>query len=107
MGAALEINTDNFETEVLNSSTPVLVDFWASWCGPCMRLAPIIDELHADYDGKAVIGKVDVDQNQELASRYGATSIPLLLLFKDGQVVDQQMGLVAKDVLAAKIDAQL
>lgn len=107
MGAALEINESNFESEVLNSDQPVLVDFWAGWCGPCMRLAPVIEELVADYDGKAKIAKVDVDQNQDLASRYGATSIPLVLLFKGGKVVDQQMGLVAKDVLAEKIDAQL
>jgi thioredoxin 1 len=107
MGAAIELTSLNFTEEVIQSSEPVLVDFWAEWCGPCKRLSPVLEELVTDYEGRAKIAKVNVDENQALAVEYGATSIPLLLLFKDGKVVDQQVGLVAKEALAEKIDQVL
>jgi thioredoxin 1 len=101
----LSINADNFESEVKNSDKPVLVDFWAEWCGPCKMLGPVLDEL-ADEKGDAVkIGKVNVDENQELSAEYGVKSIPLLLFFKDGEVKDQIVGVASKDAIAAKLDA--
>jgi thioredoxin 1 len=100
----LVLTQDNFETEVLQSSQPVLVDFWAEWCGPCKAIAPILDELAHDYDGKVRIGKVDIDQHQALAAQYGITAIPTLLLFKQGQVVDQIRGLRSKKDLKNSLD---
>ena len=101
----LTINADNFESEVKNSDKPVLVDFWAEWCGPCKMLGPILDEL-ADDKGDAVkIAKINVDENQPLAAEYGVKSIPMMLFFKDGEVKDQVVGLTGKDALAAKLDA--
>ncbi|MFW6244370.1 MAG: thioredoxin, partial [Fibrobacterota bacterium] len=90
--------------EVLSNSQPVVVDFWAEWCGPCKMLTPIIDELSAEYEGKVVIGKLDIDTNPQTAAKYGINSIPSLLFFKDGNVVDQHTGLLAKGPLKAKID---
>ncbi|MES2728229.1 MAG: thioredoxin [Bacteroidota bacterium] len=104
---ALEINDGNFEEVVLKSKVPVLVDFWAEWCGPCRMVGPVVDELSKEYDGKAVIGKVNVDFNPKIATDYGIMSIPALLFFKDGQLVDKQVGAVPKHVLAGKLDAQL
>jgi thioredoxin 1 len=104
---ALEITDSNFEELVLKSDKPVLVDFWAEWCGPCRIVGPIVDELSKDYDGKAVIGKVDVDSNPAISTRFGIRNIPTLLVFKNGVVVDKQVGAVAKTVLASKLDAQL
>jgi thioredoxin 1 len=104
---ALEITDSNFEELVLNSEKPVLVDFWAEWCGPCRIVGPIVDELSKDYEGKAVIGKVDVDSNPAISTRFGIRNIPTLLVFKNGVVVDKQVGAVAKTVLASKLDAQL
>lgn len=104
---ALEITDANFEEIVLKSSQPVLVDFWAAWCGPCRMVAPIIDELSAEYEGKAVIGKVDVDAHQEYAAKYGVRNIPTVLLFKNGEVVDKQVGVAPKTAYAQKIDAAL
>lgn len=104
---ALEITTENFEEMVLNSDKPVLVDFWATWCGPCRMVGPIIEEISNDYDGKAVVGKVDVDNNQEFAAKYGVRNIPTVLLFKNGEVVDKQVGVAPKATYAAKIDAVL
>ncbi len=104
---ALEINDGNFEEVVLKSKVPVLVDFWAEWCGPCRMVGPVVDELSKEYDGKAVIGKVNVDFNPKIATDYGIMSIPALLYFKNGQLVDKQVGAVPKHVLAGKLDAQL
>lgn len=104
---ALEITDANFEEIVLKSKTPVLVDFWAAWCGPCRMVGPIVDELHTAYEGKAVVGKVDVDANQEFAAKYGVRNIPTVLIFKDGEIVDKQVGVASKDVYASKIDAAL
>ncbi|EHQ42912.1 MULTISPECIES: thioredoxin [Myroides] len=93
---ALEITDATFEEVVLKSDKPVLVDFWAVWCGPCKMLAPVVSELSADFEGKAVIGKVDVDNNQEFASKYGIRNIPTVLVFKNGEVVGRQVGVAPK-----------
>jgi thioredoxin 1 len=102
----LEITDANFE-EVINNDKPVLVDFWAEWCGPCKMIGPVVEELAADYDGKAVIGKVNVDENPAVSAKFGIRSIPTLLVFKGGEIVDKQVGAVPKGVLSSKLDAQL
>ena len=104
---ALEITDANFDELVLKSDKPVLLDFWAEWCGPCRVVGPIVEELANDYSGKAVVGKVDVDSNPEISMKFGIRNIPTLLVFKNGQVVDKQVGAVPKNVLAKKLDAQL
>ncbi len=88
----LTITKENFETEVVQSDTPVLVDFWASWCGPCKMIAPIIDELAADFDGKAKVGKVNVDEQRELAAQFKVMSIPTIIVFKNGEAVETVVG---------------
>lgn len=107
MGKEIEANEDNFEVEVLKSSIPVLVDFWATWCGPCKMVAPIVSEIASEYDGKIKVAKVNVDDNQSLAMKYGIRSIPSLLLFKGGQVVDQIIGAQPKTALSAMIGKYL
>lgn len=104
---AVEITDSNFQELVLNSDKPVLVDFWAVWCGPCRMLGPIIEELHGDYDGKAVVGKVDVDNNQQIAMEYGIRNIPTVLIFKNGEVVDKFVGVAPKASIAEKLNAFL
>jgi thioredoxin 1 len=103
----LEVTDGTFEQAVLNASVPVLVDFWAPWCGPCRNIAPSLEVLAAEYEGKAVIAKMNVDENANIPVQYGVRSIPYLALFKQGVVVDQTVGAVAKDKLAAMIDKAL
>jgi len=98
------LTSENFEKEVLQSATPVLVDFWAEWCGPCKMLSPILDELAGEYEGRVKIAKVNIEHDQELATRYGVQSIPTLLLFSQGQVTDQIVGLRSKKDLKSRFD---
>ena len=104
---AIEFTDANFDELVLKSDKPVLVDFWAEWCGPCRMVGPVVEELSKDYDGRAVIGKVDVDANPGISMKYGIRNIPTLLIFKGGEIVDKQVGAVPKSVLAGKIDSQM
>ncbi|HEX9656968.1 MAG TPA: thioredoxin [Bacteroidota bacterium] len=99
----IEITDENFETEVMKSETPVLIDFWAVWCGPCKMVAPIVEEIAKDYDGKLKVGKMDVDANPQASMKYGIRSIPTLMVFKNGQVVEQIVGAVPKKNLLDKI----
>jgi thioredoxin 1 len=106
MGKAIVLNDANFDATI-NSEKPVLVDFWAEWCGPCKMIGPVVEELAKDYEGKAVIGKLNVDENPNVTARFGIRSIPTLLVFKGGQIVDKQIGAVPKSVLAQKLEAQV
>lgn len=101
---ATQFTDNNFETEVLQSTGVVVVDFWAQWCGPCRALGPVIEELSKEYAGKAVIGKCDVDANSKTSSQFGITSIPAIVFFKDGKEVDRVIGAQSKSALAKKID---
>jgi thioredoxin 1 len=102
------LNDQNFEAEVLKSDVPVLVDFWAPWCGPCKILGPIVEELAKDMEGKPVkIAKMNADESQDIPSKYGIMGIPTLMIFKNGEVVDQMVGVTAKDTLAEKLAAQM
>ena len=96
----------NFDAEVINSDKPVLVDFWATWCGPCRMIAPVIEEIASEYEGKAKVAKLDVDANPQVSMKYGIRSIPTLLIFKNGQVVDQIVGAVPKGVIDGKLKLQ-
>jgi len=104
---ALEITDATFDQVVLQSDKPVLVDFWAAWCGPCRMVGPIIDELSNEYEGKAVVGKVDVDANQEFAAKFGVRNIPTVLVFKGGELVGRQVGVAPKKTYADAIDAAM
>ena len=106
MGKAVEITDSNFN-DIVSKNSVVLVDFWAEWCGPCRMIAPMIEELANDYDGKAVIGKLDVDNNQESSVKFGVRSIPTLLVFKDGEMVDRHVGAVPKETLSSSRDSKL
>lgn len=101
------LTDDNFQSEVLNADKPVLVDFWAEWCGPCRMVAPIVEELAKEYDGTLKVGKVDVDANQRVSMQFGIRSIPTLLIFKNGKVVDQVIGAVPKRALTDKVSKHL
>ena len=104
---ALEITDATFDEVVLKNNKPVVVDFWAAWCGPCRMVGPIIDEVSKEYEGKAVVGKVDVDANQEYAAKFGVRNIPTVLVFKDGEIVTRQVGVSPKKVYTDAIDAVL
>ena len=105
--SAISVNKNNFNQEVLNSDKPVLMDFWAPWCGPCRMVSPIIDELATEYEGRVTIGKMDVDNNNDVVGQFGIRIIPTVLFFKDGKLVDKQLGAAHKPVFVAMIDALL
>jgi thioredoxin 1 len=107
MPKALKINDDQFQNIVLSSAQPVLVDFWGEGCPPCESIAPIIDELASDYEGRARVVKINTSQNPQFAGQYGITSVPNILFFKNGEIVDQQMGMVPKELYAEKLDKLL
>ena len=104
---ALEFTDSNFEELVLKSDKPVLVDFWAEWCGPCRMVGPVVEEIAMEYEGKAVVGKLNVDNNPQIATKYGIRSIPTILFLKNGEVVDRSVGAVPKAALATKLQGQL
>src|ERR1035437_2427764 len=103
---ALELNDGNIK-EIINGGKPVVIDFWAEWCGPCRMVGPLVEELAKEYDGKVVIGKMDVDNNVDTPNEYGIRNIPTILFFKDGQLVDKQVGATQKSALTAKVEALL
>ena len=105
--SAIEFNDANFDEKVLQSSVPVIVDFWAEWCGPCRMVGPVIEEIAKEYDGKAVVGKLNVDNNQNTSMNFGIRNIPTVLFFKDGKIVDKQVGAAPKAVYENKLKALL
>ncbi|MDE2740118.1 MAG: thioredoxin [Gemmatimonadota bacterium] len=107
MSEPIVLTDDNFSAEVINASRPVLVDFWATWCGPCRMIAPIVQELSSEYEGRAKVGKLDVDAAQKTAAEFGIRSIPTLLIFKEGKVADQIIGAVPKGQITEKLEAAL
>ena len=107
MSEPIVLTDDNFSAEVINASRPVLVDFWATWCGPCRMIAPIVQELSSEYEGRAKVGKLDVDSAQKTAAEFGIRSIPTLLIFKEGKVADQIIGAVPKGQITEKLEAAL
>src|SRR4051812_36352984 len=104
---ALQFTDSTFDTQVLQSDKVTLVDFWAEWCGPCRAVGPVVEELAKEYEGKALIGKVDVDSNPEISAKYGIRNIPTILFIKNGEVVDKQVGAVPKSVLEGKLKAAI
>ncbi len=104
---ALEITDSSFEETVLKSEKPVMVDFWAAWCGPCRMVGPIIDEISSEYENKAIVGKVDIDSNQEFAAKYGVRNIPTVLVFNNGELVDRHVGVAPKDTYTTALDSLL
>lgn len=106
-GNTLELTDANFEDQVLKSGVPVLVDFWAPWCGPCRMLAPTIEQIATEYSGRAVVGKLDTDQHNQAAIKYRIEGLPTLLIFKNGQVVDQLVGAQPKDKITARLNAHV
>ncbi len=104
MSNVIELNDKNFDEEVIKSNEPVLVDFWAEWCGPCKMIAPSVENISSEYEGKLKVGKLDVDSNPNVSSTYGIRSIPTLLIFKNGAPVDQIVGAVAQNVIESKVD---
>jgi len=104
---ALEFTDANFEELAINTDKPVIVDFWAEWCGPCRVIGPVVEEIAGEYEGKAVIGKLNVDENPQISTRYGIRNIPTILFLKNGEVVDKQVGAVSKQALVQKLEAQL
>jgi thioredoxin 1 len=105
--SVIHVNEGTFDTEVLNSDKPALVDFWAPWCGPCRAIAPVLDELATEYKGKVTVAKVNVDENRKLAGNHGVMSIPTMILFKNGKVMDKVIGLVPKERLKELMDKAL
>ncbi len=107
MGNAVAVTEQNFDTEVLQSKVPVLVDFWAAWCGPCRAIAPAIEEIASEYNGRLKVVKLDVDENQDISIKYGVQSIPTLIVFKDGKVVERLVGAYPKPIVVSKLQAHL
>ena len=101
---AVEITDSNFK-EIVESGKPILIDFWAQWCGPCLAMGPVIEELAKEYDGKAVVGKLDVDNNPQVSQQFGIRNIPTILFFKDGQLVDKHVGAAPKNILTKKLES--
>lgn len=104
---ALEFTEANFEELAVKSDKPVLVDFWAEWCGPCRMVGPIVEEISKEYDGKAIVGKVNVDENPNISMKYGIRNIPTILFLKNGEVVDKSVGAVPKNILTEKLDSHI